>query len=66
MIYIILGSKTVFVRKVIRNGQPETSDKKEFKSDIKIKTEPVEIKEKLKLKPSVKLKVKKKNIFIKM
>lgn len=51
---LILGGKTVVVRKIIRNGQPESPDKKEFKSDIKIKSEPID---KIKLRPSCKPKV---------
>ncbi|XP_031780696.1 uncharacterized protein LOC100114613 isoform X2 [Nasonia vitripennis] len=52
------GGKTVVVRKIIRNGQPESPEKKEFKPDIKIKTEPTDNKGKVKLKPSIKPKEK--------
>lgn len=62
---LIVGGKTVVVRKIIRNGQPESPEKKEFKPDIKIKTEPADSKGKVKLKPSIKPKVKIKfNVFV--
>ncbi|XP_011503443.1 PREDICTED: uncharacterized protein LOC105366638 [Ceratosolen solmsi marchali] len=48
------GNKTIVVRKVIRNGQPESSDKKEFKAEARLKSEPAENKDKIKLKPSIK------------
>ncbi|XP_014203553.1 uncharacterized protein LOC106635880 [Copidosoma floridanum] len=52
------GGKTVVLRKVIRNGQPDSPDKKDFKSDPKIKFEPIDTKEKFKLKSPVKSKEK--------
>ncbi|XP_058805266.1 uncharacterized protein LOC131672209 isoform X2 [Phymastichus coffea] len=51
------GGRRLVVHKLIRNGQPENSGKKEIKPDIKMKLEPIE-KGKVKLKPSIKPKAK--------
>jgi hypothetical protein len=56
---LILGNKTIVVRKVIRNGQPESPEKKEYKTEIRLKPEISANKDKIKLKPSIKPKVKK-------